>query len=609
MRDIGDAVFDLDEVTPNPAVPAAVKPRARWRQVLPYGLAAVATGVAVAAVMVARRERPLPPAPVVEVRGADRGPFGRLEPGAVARRAVHGLRADRLYVHRFDRGEAQPLAGTEHAQGQFISRDGRWIGYMVEGKMRKIAVGGGEALTICDASGDLPGAAWGPGNTILFTPAWGVGLSMVSADGGRPETLTTPDRRRNEKGHWWPQLLPGGKRVLFTIWMAGTGINDAQIAVLDLDTKRYRVLFPGAMARYASGHVIFYRQASYRAVAMDETTLQTSGEPITLFTDARPPDAEGTLVKPLSLSDNGVAAYMAGAAGYPVVFDWVDREGNRTPSGATAKRFIDADLSPDGRKLAVSETSGGVFTLTVHDLERKTTETITDEGSNWTGRWAPDNERIAVTSLRKGDFDIYLAGSGGLRPVLVTELDESPVGWSPDGRLLFKTWLPDGTIQLKALNVSDSTATILVSGRLDALDGARVSPNGHWLSFLSTPSGQTELYALPFPAGGHLTRLSSDGAGGGWLAGPWVARGLWSAAAPEVFYRREEELFAVSYRESGGQFTIGDERSLLRLPAFELIGVAPDASRFLIAVAAGPPPSSAIDVVFNWPAQLATPAR
>ena len=217
---------------------------------------------------------------------------------------------DRLYVYRFDRGESQPLAGTEHANTPFISRDGRWIGYIVEGKMRKISVNGGDALTVCDASADLPGASWGPGDTILFTPAWGAGLSMVSANGGQPETLTTPDRARNEKGHWWPQLLPDGRRVLFTIWMAGVGINDAKVAVFDLESRTYRVLFPGAIARYASGHVVFYREASYQTVAVDEATLRPLSEPVALFPDAKPPDAEGTSLRPLTLSDNGLAAYM-----------------------------------------------------------------------------------------------------------------------------------------------------------------------------------------------------------------------------------------------------------------------------------------------------------
>jgi hypothetical protein len=246
-----------------------------------------------------------------------------------------------------------------------------------------------------------------------------------------------------------------------------------------------------------------------------------------------------------------------------------------------------------------------VFTLTVHDLDRRTTQKITGEGSNWTGRWAPDSERIAVTSLRKGEFDIYGAGaSGELRPVLVTDNDESPLGWAPDGRLLFKEWLPDGTIRVAALDLSSLARTVLASGRLEALDAARVSPGGKWLSLLSTPSGQTELYVLPFPAGGRPTRMSSAGAGGGWLAGPWVTRALWSRTAPELFYRRGDELVAIAYRDADHQFTVAGERSLFRLPPFELLGLSPDGSRFLVAIADGPPPPRDIAVILNWPAQL-----
>jgi eukaryotic-like serine/threonine-protein kinase len=609
LRDIGDVIFDLDEATRDSVVPVDTAPartlfgQRRWT--VAWVVAAFGAVLAAFGLLQAFRDRSPALAPVVKFSVAAPANLVAVNPALSPDGRFMVYATDRLNVHRFDRGESQPLPGTEHANSPFISRDGRWIGYIVEGKMRKIAVNGGDVLTVCDASGDLPGAAWGPGNTILFTPAWGAGLSMVSADGGRPEVLTTPDKSKNEKGHWWPQLLPDGRRVLFTIWMSGIGINDAKVAVLDLDTRTYRILFAGAMARYTSGYVVFYREASYLAVPVDQTTLRRLGEPTAIFAAAKPPEAEGTSIMPLSVSDNGVAAYMPGAAGYPVTFDWVDRGAHRTPSGAVARRFIDADLSPDGRRLAVSETRGGLFTLTVDDLERKTSENITDEGSNWTGRWAPDSERIAVTSLRKGELDIYLTNpSGRLRPLLASGNDESPIGWSPDGRLLYKEWLPDGTIQVAALNVSYLTKTVLASGRLEALDAARVSPSGRWLSLLSTLSGQTELYVLPFPGGGPFTRVSSNGAGGGWLAGRWVARALWSATTNEMFYRRGEELLGVSFREADGRFIVTEERSLFRLPAFELVGISRDARRFLLAVAESAAPSRGIDVVLNWPGQL-----
>src|SRR5262249_48501258 len=101
-----------------------------------------------------------------------------------------------------------------------------------------------------------------------------------------------------------------------------------------------------------------------------------------------------------------------------------------------------------------------------------------------------------------------------------------------------------------------------------------------------------------------LTRISSASAGGGWLAGPWVARALWSRATPEVFYRRGDELVAITYRETAGRFTVVGERTVVRLPAFEFVGLSPDANRFPVGVATGAPPSRDIDVVLNWPAQL-----
>jgi len=45
-----------------------------------------------------------------------------------------------------------------------------------------------------------------------------MGLVRVLASGGTPELLTRPDASKDETSHRWPQFLPGGKKLLFTIW-------------------------------------------------------------------------------------------------------------------------------------------------------------------------------------------------------------------------------------------------------------------------------------------------------------------------------------------------------------------------------------------------------
>ena len=89
------------------------------------------------------------------------------------------------------------------------------------------------------------GASWGDDNTIVFaTDDPSTGLWRVSADGGEPTVLTTPDAAQGESDHGFPSVLPGGRGVLFTITAAGQADN-AQVAVLDLRTGRRKTLVRG----------------------------------------------------------------------------------------------------------------------------------------------------------------------------------------------------------------------------------------------------------------------------------------------------------------------------------------------------------------------------
>src|SRR5262249_2194537 len=129
--------------------------------------------------------------------------------------ANHGG-STQLYVRAIDRLEATPIPGTEGAESPFFSPDGQSVGFFAEGKLKKVSLSGGAPMTLCSASLNR-GASWGPDDTIIFTPTDSIsGLFEVSADGGTPKPLTTPDRKKGETSHRWPEILPGGKALLFT---------------------------------------------------------------------------------------------------------------------------------------------------------------------------------------------------------------------------------------------------------------------------------------------------------------------------------------------------------------------------------------------------------
>jgi serine/threonine-protein kinase len=119
----------------------------------------------------------------------------------------------RLSTRLLNQSQATPLAGTDNAAYPFFSPTGDWIGFFADGKLKKIAVEGGAAVTLCDAS-SARGASWGDdGNIIAALTTSGV-LSRVPSAGGTPVPVTTLNP--GERTHRWPQVLPGGRAILFT---------------------------------------------------------------------------------------------------------------------------------------------------------------------------------------------------------------------------------------------------------------------------------------------------------------------------------------------------------------------------------------------------------
>ena len=82
---------------------------------------------------------------------------------------------------------------------------------------------------LCDA-GDARGGTWADDDSIVFQPvASGSGLLRVSSAGGMPVPLTK--LATGEATHRWPQVLPGGKAVIYTAHSSVNAFDDASIVV------------------------------------------------------------------------------------------------------------------------------------------------------------------------------------------------------------------------------------------------------------------------------------------------------------------------------------------------------------------------------------------
>jgi hypothetical protein len=139
-------------------------PRPVWSRPWPWLVAAVliAALAVVAALGWWRASRSAPLRPLVRLSAElppgvtverYRSPQPALSPDGT-RLAVSARDADgkfRLLTRRLDESQFAPLSGTEGATMPFFSPDGQWIAYFAEDKLKKVAVHGGSAITLCDA--------------------------------------------------------------------------------------------------------------------------------------------------------------------------------------------------------------------------------------------------------------------------------------------------------------------------------------------------------------------------------------------------------------------------------------------------------------------------
>lgn len=230
IGDIAVAIFALDEassgaVTTNVERPhnSAESSRVRRRTAPVAAATIVAALVAGSAGWLARR--PNQPRVARTVLTAPSFTLGNSPSGRELAITPDGTRviyvgdgATQLYVRPLDQLEPAKLGPAgKGLTDPFVSPDGQWVGYFDSGTLKKVALAGGPAFTLADTGGIGRGATWATDGTIVLSAVGGHrGLQRISDAGGEPSVLTTAVHPR-ERDHHWPEFLPGGHAVLFTI--------------------------------------------------------------------------------------------------------------------------------------------------------------------------------------------------------------------------------------------------------------------------------------------------------------------------------------------------------------------------------------------------------
>jgi eukaryotic-like serine/threonine-protein kinase len=120
----------------------------------------------------------------------------------------------RLWLREHDKLRSAPIPGTEGAVSPFFSPDGRQLGFIRNGRtVRVLSLEGGPPLTLSDSI-NSSGGDWGADGYIYIEVDSGLG--RIRATGGPVEPVYNMSAQRREVGAEWPDVLPGGRGLIFS---------------------------------------------------------------------------------------------------------------------------------------------------------------------------------------------------------------------------------------------------------------------------------------------------------------------------------------------------------------------------------------------------------
>ncbi|MEJ2503692.1 MAG: protein kinase, partial [Gemmatimonadota bacterium] len=508
-----------------------------------------------------------------------------------------------LWLRELDKLDARPLRGTEGAHTPVFSPDGASVAFVTgtPGDLRVVGLQGEAPVTLIQDSAYSYGITWSDDGWLYVTDD--LRILRIRSQGGALEEVVVPSASRGETWVGWPNVLPGGRYLLFVAWYGSPG--DAMIGVHDLESGRDTVLVTGLYPRWSTtGHVVFARvDGTIMAAPFDEGALGLATEPAAVFGRVSMNATQG--YGEFILSRTGRLVYRTGTSSLETLL-WVDRDGVESAVDTTFEGdFGSIALSADGASVVADVGGSTDRNIFVKEMAGGPWRRISfEDGFKSRPDWVPGRPAVSYLADRGQPGDSSMDGtvanadgSGNARVVLDLDQRVQEVTWSPDGEWLVYRVGPLGESRRDIFGIDQGGTGDTVELATTQFDehSPAISPDGRWLAYVSSESGRPEVFVRPFP----------DVAQGKWqVSTAGGTEPVWGRTGRELFYRTPNaDLISARY-VTDQSFAVSERVALFSTESYDSDPVHPtydvsvDDRRFLFARNTGD--EGNLVLVQNW---------
>ncbi len=504
-------------------------------------------------------------------------------------------------ILHLDKHSTIELEGSNGGRFPTFSPDGKALAFVTSTGIKRVAVSGGP---VADVASALVGAGitWGEDGWIYFSAGLGTGgIWRVPAAGGNVEAVTKVDDAAGENAHTWPQLLPGGKALLYTALGPSGGSLDSQVIAFFPESKERRILAENAIygCFLPPGYLLYATNTgTIYAFRFDPKRVKTFGEAVPVLSDVGTATWGGAAF--LSVSDNGTLVFLKPSERPEFVYHVVDSDGRpidvpfKLDTKVTAYSGTRIAVSPDGLRFAFGERSPGSGDIWIFDSRSGEAERLTfDPAEDEYPIWSPDGKSVIYTSAHTGTTRRILIKSieSGTQPKLVRTWPLHLHVTSASGNWLAAyDYNPTNGLDSWAISQDGKEAIAVANGPANE-SGAKFSPDGRWIAYSSDESGRSEIYVVSFPGFESRRQVSTEG---GILP-------QWNSDGRTLYYLENGYLIAHDVNTEG-EFTKGRARTLFATEAIQFEVIL--GGRFLLSEPNPQPADSPLYIIVNWLEEL-----